>query len=63
MLGVVFRKAQNKIQDPAKLRRLIDGQDLADLVLQHYDQFDPRYKELIPLKRVYVPAPLEEPGE
>jgi type I restriction enzyme M protein len=23
MLGVVFRKAQNKIQDPAKLRRLI----------------------------------------
>ena len=27
MLGVIFRKAQNKIQDPAKLRRLI-----ADLV-------------------------------
>ena len=24
MLGVIFRKAQNKIQDPAKLRRLID---------------------------------------
>jgi len=24
MLGVVFRKAQNKIQDPAKLRRLIE---------------------------------------
>ena len=23
MLGVIFRKAQNKIQDPAKLRRLI----------------------------------------
>ena len=23
MLGVVFRKGQNKIQDPAKLRRLI----------------------------------------
>ncbi len=22
MLGVIFRKAQNKIQDPAKLRRL-----------------------------------------
>lgn len=27
MLGVVFRKARNKIQDPAKLRRLI-----ADLI-------------------------------
>src|SRR5213592_177741 len=25
MLGVIFRKAQNKIQDPAKLRRLIVG--------------------------------------
>ena len=23
MLGVVFRKAQNRIQDPAKLRRLV----------------------------------------
>lgn len=23
MLGMIFRKAQNKIQDPAKLRRLI----------------------------------------
>jgi type I restriction enzyme M protein len=27
ILGVIFRKAQNKIQDPAKLRRLI-----ADLI-------------------------------
>jgi len=27
MLGVVFRKAQNRIQDPAKLRRLV-----ADLI-------------------------------
>jgi len=27
MLGVIFKKAQNKIQDPAKLRRLI-----ADLI-------------------------------
>ena len=24
MLGIIFRKAQNKVQDPAKLRRLID---------------------------------------
>ena len=23
MLGIVFRKAQNRIQDPAKLRRLV----------------------------------------
>ena len=29
-------------------------------VFQHYDQFDSRYKGLLPLKRVYVPEPLEE---
>ena len=33
MLGVVFRKAQNRIQDPAKLRRLVV--DLIDRVVLH----------------------------
>jgi len=35
--------------------RLIDGQSLLDLVLTHYERFDPRYKALMPLKQVYVP--------
>ena len=36
MLGVIFRKAQNKIQDPAKLRRLI-----ADLIdREHWTGLD-----------------------
>ena len=35
--------------------RLIDGDELVDLVFAHYDQFDSRYKGLLPLKRVYVP--------
>jgi restriction system protein len=35
--------------------RLIGGLELVDLVLQHYEQFDPHYKGLIPLKRVYIP--------
>jgi restriction system protein len=43
--------------------RLIDGNELVDLVLDHYEQFDPRYKGLIPLKRVYVPEPLEAGNE
>lgn len=30
------------------------------LVLQHYDQFDSKYKGMMPLKRVYVPEPLED---
>lgn len=40
--------------------RLVDGQEFVGLVLDHYEKFDSRYKGLIPLKRVYVPAPLEE---
>ena len=35
--------------------RLIDGDDLVDLVLAHYEEFDSRYKGALPLKRVYVP--------
>jgi restriction system protein len=40
--------------------RLIDGDELVALILEHYDDFDSRYKGLIPLKRVYVPQPIEE---
>jgi len=43
--------------------RLIDGDDLVDLVLQHYERFDSSYKGLLPLKRVYVPEVLEEAEE
>ena len=38
--------------------RLIDGQNLVDLILENYEKFDSRYKGLIPLKRVFVPEPL-----
>lgn len=40
--------------------RMIDGNELVDIVLQHYEEFDSRYKGLLPLKRVYVPNPLDE---
>jgi restriction system protein len=40
--------------------RLVDGDELVTLVLQHYEDFDPRYKGLLPLKKVYVPEPLED---
>lgn len=35
--------------------RLIDGDDLVELILEHYEEFDSRYKGLMPLRRVYVP--------
>ena len=32
---------------------------LAELIFHHYDQFDARYKSVLPLKRVYVPEVIE----
>ena len=61
-LGTITAQARTFARGKSNLR-LIDGEELVDLVLQHYEQFDSKYKGLIPLKRVYVPAPLEEPGE
>lgn len=40
--------------------RLIDGEELVNLILQHYENFDARYKGLIPLKRVYIPQSLDD---
>jgi restriction system protein len=42
---------------------LIDGDELVELILQHYEEFDSRYNRPIPLKRVFVPAPIKEAGE
>lgn len=40
--------------------RLIDGEELVDLILEHYEDFESRYKALLPLKRVYVPQILTD---
>ena len=61
-LGTFTPQAQSFAKSKSNLR-LIDGDELVDLILQHYEEFDSRYKGLLPLKRVYVPAPLEEPEE
>ena len=39
--------------------RLIDGNELVDLIYKHYDVLDPRYKGIIPLKQVDVPESVE----
>ena len=33
--------------------------ELVNLILLHYEKFDSKYKGMMPLKRVYVPEPLE----
>jgi restriction system protein len=40
--------------------RLIDGDELVDLIFQHYEEFDSRYKGALPLKRIYVAEAVEE---
>jgi restriction system protein len=58
-LGSITNQARGFARGKSNLR-LIDGQELVDLILEHYEGFDTKYKALIPLKRVYVPTPLEE---
>ncbi len=58
-VGTFTPQVQSKARAKSNLR-LIDGEELVNLVLQHYEQFDSKYKGLLPLKRVYVPEPLEE---
>jgi restriction system protein len=57
-LGSFTSQARNTASNKANLR-LIDGDDLVKLVLQYYEQFDSKYKGMIPLKHVYVPESLE----
>lgn len=58
-LGTFTPQAKNFARSKSNLR-LIDGEELVELVLQHYEQFDSSYKALLPLKKVYVPESLEE---
>lgn len=39
---------------------MIEGVELVELVFEHYDQFDSRYKGILPLKRVFVPTAVED---
>lgn len=61
-LGPITRQARAFERSKSNLR-LIDGEELVDLIFDHYDSFDANYKALIPLKRVFVPAPLEDDDE
>jgi len=49
-VGTFTRQAVNFAVSKSNLH-LIDGDELVDLVLQHYEEFDSRYKGLLPLKK------------
>lgn len=55
-LGHYTKQATEFASSKSNLR-LIDGDELVDLVLEHYEALDAKYKALIPMRRVYVPEP------
>jgi restriction system protein len=58
-LGPFSNQAKTFAKSKSNLR-LIDGNDLVDLILEHYESFDSSYKGLIPLKKVYIPEMFED---
>jgi restriction system protein len=61
-LGTFSRQAEDFARGKSNLR-LIDGTELVEFVLRHYEDLDPRFKAKLPLKRVYIPAPVEKSKE
>lgn len=60
-LGTFSPSSRSFEQSKANLR-LIDGDELVDLIFQHYEHFDSRHKGLLPLRRVYVPENISGGG-
>jgi restriction system protein len=57
-LGTFTAQAKNFAKSKTNLR-LVDGDELVQLIFQHYDGFDARYKGVLPLRRVFVPEAIE----
>ncbi len=58
-LGEFTEEAKRFANSKSNLR-LVDGVELVDLILRHYENFDSRFKGILPLKQVYIPEPIEE---
>lgn len=54
-----FSPASRTFEQSKPNLRLIDGDELVELIFAHYEQFDSRHKGLLPLRRIYVPQVLE----
>ena len=61
-LGTFTSQARNFAKTKTNLR-LVDGEELVELILAHYEQFDSRYKGVLPLKKVYIPESVTDEEE
>ena len=57
-LGSYSRPARLLERNRSKLR-LIDGEELVDIIFENYGKMSARYRTLIPLKQIYVPDVIE----
>lgn len=51
-----YTKNALKYLESTPIIRGIDGTELVDLILKHYDLLDKRYQSMIPLRKVYIPV-------
>ncbi len=58
-----FSPASRTYEQGKSNLRLIDGDELVQLIFQHYEHFDSRHKGLLPLRRVYVPEAIDTEDE
>jgi restriction system protein len=58
-LGSYSKNARSFAKSKSNLR-LIDGDELIDLILSHYEQLDSKYKAMLPLKNIYIPTQIED---
>jgi restriction system protein len=58
-LGSYTRQARVRERNTPRLR-LLDGEELVGMILEHYSQLSPRYRTMIPLKQIYVPDLIAE---
>jgi restriction system protein len=52
-----YTKNAQKYLDNTPIIRGINGTDLVDLILKYYDKLSDKYRQMIPLKMVYIPVP------
>lgn len=52
-------KNARKYLDNNPIIRGIDGSNLVDLILAHYESLSEKYQRMIPLEKVYIPVQSE----
>lgn len=54
-----YTKTAQKILEANPMIRGINGTELVDLILRYYESLSKEYREMIPLKKVYIPISKE----